>query len=142
MSQRQLVDQMTAVAAYAEVRAVMLAWASVLDWDPVVQARAALAQVLDATPAHPDHLLVFAAQDQLRQDSNARLGPVFPGVRSWPWDAPCGAGQIGSLAGLEAVFDHAGRVAALHRDGDPRMLSVALELAAHVERLRGTRARS
>jgi hypothetical protein len=34
MTERQLVDCMIEVVAYAEMRAVLLAWAGIRDWDP------------------------------------------------------------------------------------------------------------
>jgi hypothetical protein len=43
------------------------------------------------------------------------------------------------MSGLEAAFDHLGRLAVLHRQNDPRVLSIALALADVVTRHRQRR---
>jgi len=130
------VDRALAIVAYAEVRAIMLAWAGAHGWEPTTHAWTALRRVLhDGVP--PGSLqLVEQAQALLRDESRAALGPAIRRAGPWPYDRTIAPGQIGSLDGIEATFHEAAKVAAHHRASEPPLLSVTLRLADFAHRYR------
>lgn len=118
------VAQAVQILAYAEARAIMLGWAGVRSWDPVLQTRAVVASVVRG----PRGDLVGRAQEALRAETRAVLDAALRRDGAWPFDRHLGPGQLGSTAGVEAIFHDAGRRAAAHRDGDPRLLALAVRL--------------
>ena len=125
--------ELRAIVAYAEVRAIMLAWAGVLREDPIALARRALNVVFRARALR--HLSASAFGDDVRAAlrwmtaatlyrAGKRLGPP-------PWDT-LGDGQIGDVAGLEPVFHAAGCAASDVRANDPRIIVAAAALLDYV----------
>lgn len=125
----RLVEQMLAVVAYAELRAIFLVWAGIRTWDPAIRARGCVARALADGVAED---IVEQAQGLLRDESRALLGPAIVRMAPWPYPQVLGHGQIGSTDGLEATFHAAGKLAAVHRGNDPRVMSLALSLADFV----------
>jgi hypothetical protein len=131
---RRLVEQMLSIVAYAEVRAVLLAWAGTRSWNPALRARSAVASVLAEEGATA---LPVRAMERLRHESQALLAPALRRQAPWPFDQAIGAGQIGTTDGLEQIFHAAGKVAAAYRGNDVRCLSLAVSLAELVRRFAG-----
>ena len=125
----KLVDQTLAIVCYAEVRAVLLAWAGLRSWDPAMRARSVVATLLAEDAA--DELAERAVM-MLREESQVLLQPVLRRTAPWPFDKTIGHGQIGSTEGLEAIFHAAGKVAPAYRGNDVRLLSLAVSLADFV----------
>lgn len=125
----RLIEQTLALLAYAELRAILLAWAGVRTWDPAMRSRCIVARLL-AEGGVGD--LTARAQAALRAESQALLVPAILRAAPWPFDKIIGHGQIGSTDGLELIFHAAGRCAAAYRGNDPRLLSLAVSLADFV----------
>jgi hypothetical protein len=126
---RKLVDEMLSIVAYAEVRAILLAWAGNRAWHPAARARSAVAAIL---AEHGRDGLPARAVERLRAESNALL--AARGLAPWPFDQSVGIGQIGATDGLEQIFHAAGKVAPAYRGTDVRCISLAINLAELVRR--------
>lgn len=120
------VGDAVAIVAYAELRAVLLGWAGCAGWDPASRAWSATRKALIETVG--PSVAVRACQ-VLRTESSGLLEGAARRAGPWPFDYRIGRGQIGTLAGLEATFHDAAAFAAVHRDSDPRVLSVAIAIA-------------
>jgi hypothetical protein len=123
------VEMMVRTVAYAEVRAVMLAWTGTRSWNPALRARAAVARAL-AEGAGAE--LPERAQQLLRGESQELLAPALRRAAPWPFDQTIGCGQIGTTDGLEQIFHAAGKIAGAYRGNDVRCLSLAVSLADFV----------
>jgi hypothetical protein len=123
----RLVEQTLAIVAYAEMRAIFLAWAGVRGWDPAPRVWCAVRQVL----AEGGELVSIQARAQsvLRDESRMALESARRRAGPWPFDRTVAYGQIGSLDGLEESFHDAAMRASSHRADDPRLLALAVSLA-------------
>jgi len=129
-----IVDETLAIVAYAEVRAIRLAWAGIRTWSPAIRARAAVAAAIRGGGTSD---LVARAQKLLRAESTALLDTQIGRCGPWPYDHALGGGQLGSVVGLEELFHDAARQAAVHRRDDRRLLSLAVGLADFVRNSAG-----
>ena len=128
------VEAILRTLAYAELRAVMLAWARVPTRHPSELVRGAIDRAVAEWSASPVSVCTFG--ETLRavirsetarafHEAVRRAGPV-------PWERALAPGQIGDAAGIEIIFHEAGDVAARVRANDPRMLSTAVALTDYV----------
>jgi len=134
------VEDMFAVLVYAEVRAIMLAWAGIRGTavDAVESARRTVVE-LATTWRGGRRGFVAEARTRLREASRQTLAAVVERTSLWPFRrAPPGA--VGSLDGLEAVFHDAGVHAVAHREHDRHLLAAAVSLTELVRRCRATTA--
>jgi hypothetical protein len=115
-------DDAVRILAYAEVRALFLACAGV-PWSPISRTLHLIEVVASAGPLSTR--VVACMQARLRDDSLAALRRQRP---RWSETALTDA-QLGSSLGLEEIFHEAGRIAHVHRSGDPRLLPGAVRLA-------------
>jgi hypothetical protein len=125
----KMFDDAVAIIAYAEFRAIMLAWAGLPVWNPAVRARALVGMLLAEGGACD---LVERAQAALRAESQALLSRRR--LAPWPFDHAVGHGQVGNTDGLEAVFHIAAKAAGAYRGGDSRIVPLAINLADFVQR--------
>lgn len=123
------------ILAYAEVRAIMLAWAGRPAWSPQDRARSTVLAVL--AEGCGDKELVTVTQARLREESQMLLAHRH---EPWPYDGRLGHGQLGNAEGIEKVFHLGAAEAWVYREKDPRMLSLAVSLAEIVRRARGVNA--
>ncbi|MBE7448951.1 MAG: hypothetical protein HS111_08655 [Kofleriaceae bacterium] len=129
------VTQLVRALAYAELRAVMLAWAGA-DRDgvrrtPVELVRTAIERALPANkpPWHPDAPSFGASlRGLIRTETAGALFRLAREATSTSWERPLAAGQLGDVPGLEVVFHHAGELAGDVRGNDPRSLAAAVLL--------------
>jgi hypothetical protein len=136
------VEDVLAIVAYAEMRAVMLGWAGIPARDPRELARAAaIGAINEARSGTGDgSTLAARAIEQIRAETATALAQAGAKLGPFPWDRIIGRGQIGSLEGMERVFHDAGELASRHRAHDVRALAAAVSLtdALHA-RVRGHR---
>jgi hypothetical protein len=136
------VEHVLAIITYAEMRAVMLAWAGVPTRDPRELARAAAIGAIDdaRSGARVGSTLAERVIDKVRAETGTALAQAGAKLGPFPWDRVIGRGQIGSLDGMERIFHDAGELASRHRAHDVRALAAAVSLtdALHA-RLRGHR---
>ena len=132
------VPAMLRAVAYAEARALMLAWARATVPDPIDLCRQMAMRALegkgglwhpsaDAFGCHVQTLVRGHTAAMLFRQAR-RLGPP-------PWDGPLGGGQLGSVAGIEIIFHHAGEQAGSVRAHDPRVLAAAVTLTDQMRQL-------
>ena len=117
--------ELLSTVAYAEVRAIMLAWAGLLREDPVALARRAIDAVLRAGRRYPSaRTFGEAVRGSLRSMTAAPLYRAARRLGAPPWDT-LGDGQLGDVAGLEFAFHLAADAAAIVRAKDPQVLAAA-----------------
>ena len=123
--------------AYAELRAILLAWARVPVRHPAEMVRSALdaltaemnatgtceATVVEVGQRLRDQIRVETARAY--QAAVAKVGPV-------PWRQSMAPGQLGDADGLEAIFHEAGELAGRIRGDDARTLSAAVALTDYL----------
>jgi hypothetical protein len=139
------VEEMLRTLAYAELRAIMLAWARVPVRAPADLVRAAIDTTLDAgAPPNSWYAPIFGqcVRDTIRTETAdaplhaaRKAGPV-------PWARPLAPGQHGDSEGLELIFHEAGEIAGRVRAHEPRSLSTAVGLTDYVRANARARARS
>ncbi len=129
--------------AYAELRAILLAWARVPVRHPAEMVRSALdvlaaevtatgmceATVVEVGQRLRDQIRVETARAY--QAAVAKVGPV-------PWRQSLAPGQLGDADGLEAIFHEAGELAGRVRGDDARTLSAAVALTDYLRARRRT----
>mgnify|MGYP000959206663 CR=1 FL=1 len=135
------VEEILRTLAYAELRAVMLAWARVPARDPVELVRAAIDRVLAAAP-RISTCFGETLRDALRSETAAAFDQAIRKAGPIPWQRSVAPGQVGEAAGLEIIFHEAGEAAARIRANDPRMLSIAVALTDYVREHARARTRS
>jgi hypothetical protein len=138
------VGEVLRTLAYAELRAVMLAWARVPSRDPAELVRSAIDVSLSDASEHfahgsesyGEHLRGTIRSETRRafREATRRAGP-------FPWQYSVAPGQLGEAEGLEIIFHEAGETAARIRANDPRMLSTAVALTDYVRAHARTRMR-
>lgn len=121
---------MLSVVAYAEIRAIWLAWAGTRSWNPAMRARAAVARALAEGVAAVE--LADRAQQILRGESHDVLLSANRRTPPWPFDQTIGCGQIGTTDGLEQIVHAAGKIAGAYRGNDVRCLALAVSLSDFV----------
>lgn len=129
------VGEILRTLAYAELRAVMLAWARVPARHPAELVRAAIdlsltepgSRFARASTSYGEGLRATIRSETRTAFSEAtrRAGPV-------PWQRAVAPGQLGEAEGLELIFHEAGETAARVRASDPRMLSTAVALTDYI----------
>ena len=125
---RTLLEQAMAVVAYAEIRAILLAWAGAR-WDPVSRTRAAVRNLLEYGGDTVASELVPRVQAALRTDSRAMLESLAAGRGAWPFRRTVAPGQIGSLDGIEQAFHQAAADAWRLRRDDAGTLLAAIGIS-------------
>jgi hypothetical protein len=127
--------QVLQLLAYAELRAILVAWAQGSPWNPIDETWLALRRTLEdgLTPGSPP--FATRAAELLRDSSQQALEPAMRRGGPWPYNYTIGRGQVGCFAGIESVFDEAGRIAVWHHDGDLRLLRVAIQLFERLQQL-------
>jgi hypothetical protein len=139
------VGEIMRTLAYAELRAVMLAWARVPARHPAELVRAAIdlslaapsAELACASGSYGEGLRATIRSETRNAFSEAtrRAGPI-------PWQRAVAPGQLGEADGLEVIFHEAGETAARVRASDPRMLSTAVALTDYIRARARTRIRA
>jgi hypothetical protein len=128
---RTAVPDLLAVVAYAEMRAVMLAWAQTSAPDVRELAHRAMLHAVETRPARP---IVAVAREHVRAVTSEALARTAARLGPWPWDRIVARGQLGTLDGVERCFHAAGEAAAQHRSHDVRVLAAAVTLADELRR--------
>lgn len=126
----KLFESCVSTVAYAEVRAIMLGWAGVRDWNPALRARAAISRAIDTGKVAT---LITDARQTLRDETGTLLTAASRGAPPWPYSHTIGPGQVGNTAGLESIFHLAGMLAGECRNNDPRVLALAVNLTDYVQ---------
>lgn len=135
------VEQIVRVLAYAELRAIMLAWARVPVRHPAELVRGAI----DATVAEVGAGAAAAAGfgqrlcNAIRGETERTFRAAIAKAGPPPWCRAIGPGQLGEPDGLEAVFHTAGLLAGDVRGDDARTLSIAVALTDYVRSRRRAR---
>ena len=130
--------------AYAELRAIMLAWAHVPVRHPMELVRGAVDQVIgEVSAVGSPELTVTDVGQRLREAIRSETATAFRAAITKtgpvPWHRSLAPGQLGEADGLEVVFHEAGELAGRVRADDPRTLSTAVALTDY---LRARRRRS
>ena len=125
--------ELRGVVAYAEVRAIMLAWAGLHPTDPEVLARLAIAAVIRGRGQSRRSSDAFGSEVRatLRRMTAAALARAGKRLGPSPWNT-LGNGQLGDVDGLETVFHVAAEAALGARADDPAIMAAAKALAEYV----------
>lgn len=115
-------EQAITILAYAEMRAILLGAAGNDRWNPALRARAAVAAAISSGATAN---LVDRSLTTLRQETADLLGTA----RRYTSSEYIIRGQLGGIAGIEAVFHVAGKAAGPHRATDGRMAQIATSLS-------------
>lgn len=129
------VEQLVRALAYAELRAVMLAWARVPVRHPTELVRGAIDAIVSEVETPGCELPDGFGQrirDAIRAETASALMEAIVKAGPMPWHRPLALGQLGDAAGLETVFHEAGELAGRVRGNDPRVLSAAVSLTDYV----------
>jgi hypothetical protein len=131
------VEEIVRALAYAELRAIMLAWARVPVRHPSELVRGAIDRVVaeGACAAGFGQRL----RDAIRSETTSALLEAVAKAGPNPWHRPLGSGQLGDADGLEVVFHEAGELAGRVRGNDSRTLSTAVALTDYVRTRRRAR---
>lgn len=131
------VEEIVRALAYAELRAIMLAWARVPVRHPSELVRAAI----DRLVAEGSSTIAFGQRlrDAIRTETASELMAAIAKTGPVPWHRPLAPGQLGEARGLEVVFHEAGELAGRVRGSDPRVLSTAVALTDYVRSRRRSR---
>jgi hypothetical protein len=124
------VQEIVRSLAYAELRAIMLAWARVPVRHPSELVRAAIDRVVadgSSTRAFGQRI-----REAIRTETSRALMAAIAKTGPVPWHRPLAPGQLGEAAGLEVVFHQAGELAGRVRGEDSRVLSTAVALTDYV----------
>lgn len=116
--------------AYAELRAIMLAWARV----PVRHPSELVRVAIDRVVADSASAVGFCERirDAIRSETASALMEAIARTGPIPWHRPLAPGQLGEADGLEIVFHEAGDLAGHVRGNDRRVLSTAVALTDYV----------
>lgn len=123
--------------AYAELRAIMLAWARVPVPHPAQLVRGAVDQIVSMANTVGTHDLTVAEigrrlRDAIRAETASAFRAAIAKAGPVPWRRSLAAGQLGEADGLEVVFHEAGELAGQVRADDPRTLSTAVTLTDYL----------
>ncbi|MCL4225595.1 MAG: hypothetical protein KJZ91_14130 [Myxococcales bacterium] len=131
------VEEIVRALAYAELRAIMLAWARV----PVRHPSELVRVAIDRVVAEGACARGFGQRlrDAIRAETASALMEAIGRAGPVPWHRPLAPGQLGEAAGLEVIFDEAGELAGRVRGNDPRVLSTAVALTDYVRSRRRAR---
>ena len=124
--------ELRAIVAYAEARAIMLAWASLLrDDDPVILALRAVDVVFRARALRHPTAAAFGEEVRatLRRMTAAAL---YRAGRRLAASETLGDGQVGDVPGIETMFQAAGEAAVSERANDPRIDAASAVLSDYV----------
>lgn len=129
--------------AYAELRAILLAWAHVPVRHPTELVRGAIDRVIDPSAIDARELAGAAFGQRLREIIRAETASAFRAAIAKsgpvPWQRSLAPGQLGEADGLEAIFHRAGELAGEVRGDDPRTISAAIGLTDYVRAYRRRR---
>jgi hypothetical protein len=130
--------------AYAELRAIMLAWAHVPARHPAELVRSALDQIIleVSTAGTRDFPLPNVGQrlrDEIRAETATAFRAAIAKAAPAHWSRSLAPGQLGDADGLEVVFHEAGEAAGRVRGDDARTLSTAVALTEYVRARRRAR---
>lgn len=139
-----VMEEIVRALAYAELRAIMLAWAHVPVRHPAELVRAALDQLVGKVDAVDGHDLTVAEfgqrlRDAIRAETASAFGAAIAKTGPVPWQRSLAPGQLGEADGLELVFHQAGELAGRVRGDDSRTLSTAVALTDYLRSLRRAR---
>jgi hypothetical protein len=129
------VEDILRTLAYAELRAVMLAWARVPSRHPSELVRGAIDQRLaeaSTTAAFSSGSFGEMLRETIRSETAVAFVEAARKAGPVPWQRTLAPGQLGEASGLEIIFHEAGEAAARIRANDPRMLSVAVGLTEYI----------
>lgn len=131
------VEEMVRALAYAELRAIMLAWARV----PVLHPSELVRVAIDRLVAEGSSAVAFGQRirEAIRAETSSALMAATARTGPVPWHRPLAPGQLGEAAGLEVVFHEAGELAGRVRGNEPRVLSTAVALTDYVRSRRRAR---